>query len=106
MESTTYKERYLKAFEKRLLAFYETSKQVGETNDKQHYGIDVFIEAGIVSGLTNKEELQPIIDKHHWNVFKQTIQQRRQDLTINAAAEGKYSKLDSPAWERQGVKIK
>lgn len=106
MESAIYKKQYLKAFEKRLLAFYEASKQAGRTNEKQRYGIDVFIEAGIVSGLTNMDELQTTIDEHHWNVFGQTRQQRRLDLKINAAAEGDYSELDRPAWERQGVMIK
>ncbi len=39
---------------------------MGGTSEKERYGIDVFIEAGIVSGLTDKEELQPIIHHAVW----------------------------------------
>ena len=106
MESNIYKQRYMKAFEKRLAAFYEGCKTVGKVGEQAQHDIEIFIEAGIASGLTSKEELQPIIDHHHWAVFEKTLEQGRKDRVLNAAAEGNYSKLDKPTWERQGVKVK
>jgi len=106
MESAIHKQRYMKAFEQRLVAFYEKCKNVGRVSEQTQRDIEIFIEAGIVSGLTNKEELQPVIDNHHWAVFEKTLEQGRKDRVINTAAEGNYSKLDQPTWERQGVKIK
>ncbi|MEH6473876.1 MAG: hypothetical protein V7752_21860, partial [Halopseudomonas sp.] len=106
MESTIhYKKRYMKAFEQRLVAFYEKCKNVGQVSEQAQRDIEIFIEAGIVSGLTDKEELQPIIENHHWAVFKKTLEQGRKDRVLNDAAEGDYSKLDQPTWERQGIKI-
>jgi len=105
MESTIHKQRYMKAFENRLVAFYEDCKNMGQFCKQTQRDIEIFIEAGIVSGLTNKEELQPIIDNHHWVVFEKTLEQGRKDRVLNDAAGGDYSKLEQPTWERQGVKI-
>ena len=106
MESSIYKQRYIKAFEKRLVAFYEGCKTVDQVSEQAQHDIEIFIEAGLISGLTNKDELQPIIDHHHWEVFEKTLGQGRVDRILSAAAMGDYSKLDLPTWERQGVKIK
>jgi hypothetical protein len=106
MDSTIHKQRYMKAFEKRLAAFYEGCKNTGQVSVQTQREIEIFIEAGLVSGLTRKEELQPIIDHHHWAVFEKTLEQGRKDRVLNAAAEGDYSKLEQPTWERQGVRIK
>lgn len=96
----------MKAFEQRLVVFYEGCKEAGQVSEQTQRDIEIFIEAGIVSGLTSKEELQPMIDSHHWAVFEKTLEQGRKDRVLNAAAEGDYSKLEQPTWERQGVKIK
>lgn len=105
MESTIHKQRYMKAFEQRLVAFYEGCRNAGQISEQTQRDIETFIEVGIASGLTNKEELQPIINHHHWAVFEKTLEQGRKDRVLNAAAEGDYSKLDQPTWERQGIKI-
>jgi len=101
----TPKQKYLRAFAQRLLAFYSDTDLAGKADEKARYGIEVFIEAGIVSDLITKEELQPIIDRHHMDVFGRTIEQQRQHRGLEAAAEGDYSEFDRPAWERQGVTI-
>ena len=96
----------MKAFEQRLFTFYEGCRNAGQVSEQAQHDIEIFIEAGLVSGLTSKEELQPIIDHHHWAVFEKTLEQGRMDRVLNAAAVGNYSKLDQPTWERQGIKIK
>ena len=42
------------------------ASKLGGINEKERYGIAVFIETGIVSGLTGSEELQPMIHHAVW----------------------------------------
>ena len=94
--------RYLAKLATKLKAFYQAQQQEREGNialtatSTAKNQLDGFMEAGLISQLVNKADLQKTVDEAHFDVFKMTLSERSKQLTEETEAELDWSLYDAP----------
>lgn len=88
---------------KHLLNLFYGTKDLNSSYRKHlDHKIQGYIEAGIISNLIKKEELQKIIDDEHYSIFKMTRKERREKLKLNTnGPEIDWSIYDIPTVQRR-----
>ena len=88
---------------KHLLNLFYGTKDLNSSYRKHlDHKIQGYIEAGIISNLIKKEELQKIIDDEHYSIFKMTRKERREKLNLRTnTPEIDWSIYDIPAIQRR-----
>ena len=88
---------------KNLLNLFYGTKDLNSSYRKHlDHKIQGYIEAGIMSEIITKEELQKIIDDEHYSIFKMTRKERREKLNLRAnTPEIDWSIYDIPAIQRR-----
>jgi len=85
-----------------LNLFYGTRDLNSSYRKHLDHKIQGYIEAGIISDLIKKEELQKIIDAEHYSIFKMTRKERREKLNLSTKSpEIDWSIYDVPTIERK-----
>ena len=85
-----------------LNLFYGTKDLNSSYRKHLDHKIQGYIEAGIISNLIKKEELQKIIDDEHYSIFKMTRKERREKLNLRTnTPEIDWSIFDTPAFQRK-----
>ena len=85
-----------------LNLFYGTKDLNSSYRKHLDHKIQGYIEAGIISNLIKKEELQKIIDDEHYSIFKMTRKERREKLNLRTnTPEIDWSIYDIPAIQRR-----
>lgn len=86
-----------------LLSLFYGTKDLNSSYRKHlDHKIQGYIEAGIISDLITKEELQKIIDDEHYSMFKMTRKERREKLNLRTnTPEIDWSIYDIPAIQRR-----
>ena len=94
--------KYLAKLAAKLRDFYTAQHQEQEANikltatEKAKSQLDGFMEAGLISQLVNKADLQKTVDEAHFDVFKMTLSERSKQLTEETEAELDWSLYDAP----------
>lgn len=99
------KEGYISVLEQRLNRFYISIRDYGKTDAEVSSGIEAFMEAGLLLGAVTRAELDSLIELQHKTVFGMSLGERQQSEKLEAHAQGNYVSFDTPAWQRQKVKI-
>ena len=88
---------------KNLLNLFYGTKDLNSSYRKHlDHKIQGYIEAGIMSEIITKEELQKIIDDEHYSIFKMTRKERREKLNLRTnTPEIDWSIYDIPAIQRR-----
>lgn len=88
---------------KHLLNLFYGTKDLNSSYRKHlDHKIQGYIEAGIMSEIITKEELQKIIDDEHYSIFKMTRKERREKLNLRTnTPEIDWSIYDIPAIQRR-----
>lgn len=108
MNTNEIRARFIAEFEQRLMSIYRQSEAGIDPSPKERHIFDGFMDAGLVTGLVTKSELQAFIDERHLLVFDMTIAERRalrKQKEGMAIEEEDYSSYDTPAWIRKGVHL-
>ena len=94
--------KYVSGMRNLLNLFYGTKDLNSSYRKHLDHKIQGYIEAGIISNLIKKEELQKIIDDEHFSIFKMTRKERREKLKLNIhSPEVDWSIYDIPAIKRK-----
>ncbi len=94
--------KYLAKLAAKLRDFYTAQHQEQEANikltatEKVKSQLDGFMEAGLISQLVNKADLQKALGEAHFEVFKKTRDERRKQLTKETGAKLDWSIYDEP----------
>jgi hypothetical protein len=93
--------KYVSGMKNLLNLFYGTKDLNSSYRKHLDHKIQGYIEAGIISDLITKEELQKIIDDEHYSIFKMTRKERREKLKLSIQSpEIDWSIYDVPTIER------
>ena len=94
--------KYVSGMRNLLNLFYGTKDLNSSYRKHLDHKIQGYIEAGIISNLIKKEELQKIIDDEHYSIFKMTRKERREKLNLRTnTPEIDWSIYDIPAIQRR-----
>ena len=95
------KKEYLQSCYEQLVKVFNLTMQ-HKKDDKQKFRTEGFIHAGKALGVISHEEAVAIMEKAHFDVFEQSIDQRRNRKTsLKAAiARGDDNFINIPAYER------
>lgn len=108
--STELRKRFLEQLKQRLLSVYRQSEQQRTPSARERFQLEGYMDAALETGLIEQEVLQAFIHQVHFDVFGQSIQERR-DLRKSRGdylkePDSNYESYDSPTWKREGVEIK
>ena len=94
--------KYVSGIKNLLNLFYGTKDLNSSYRKHLDHKIQGYIEAGIISDLITKEELQKIIDDEHYSIFKMTRKERRKKLKLRSnGPEVDWSIYDIPTVHRR-----
>lgn len=94
--------KYVIGMKNLLNLFYGTKDLNSSYRKHLDHKIQGYIEAGIISEIITKEELQKIIDNEHYSIFNMTRKERREKLKLNKnGPEIDWSIYDIPTVHRR-----
>jgi hypothetical protein len=94
--------KYVSGMRNLLNLFYGTKDLNSSYRKHLDHKIQGYIEAGIISEIITKEELQKIIDDEHYSIFKMTRKERREKLKLKTnGPEIDWSIYEIPAIQRR-----
>lgn len=96
---------YFEIFRTRLERFYQDTKLKGVSDITEKQCLEAYCQAGLAARITTKSELEQHINEVHHAVFGLSIEQRATQSKFKTMENGDFKHLDTPAWERMGVKI-
>lgn len=92
--------QFLDDVSKQLEQFYQDMKLKRKMDQQQKSRIEGFMFAGTRLGLTDKNELNTLMEKVHFNVFGLSITERRLKSLKNEQEEVDWSFYDIPITQR------
>lgn len=108
MKTQEVRARYMTGFEQRLMSIYRQAAAGIEPNAKERDLFNGYMDAGLVTGLVTKDELQALIDQRHQSMFGMTIAERRRlqkkPPGLDFDAED-YAFYEVPTWMRKGIRL-
>ena len=95
------KQEYLYSCYSQLFAVFELAKEL-KKDDKQKFRTEGFIHAGRALGVISEEEAIKVMEQAHFDVFGETIDDRRKRKASikEAVAKGDDDFINIPAYER------
>jgi hypothetical protein len=94
--------KYIDGMKDRLRRFYSISDIKSDHRKMLSHDLDGYMEAGLLTEILDKRELQSIIDEQHIAVFGLTRQERRLETKSNLeTAPDNWDKYDTPAIDRR-----
>lgn len=69
------------------------------------FGIEAFMEAGIIIGVVTHTVLEEAIERQHMSIFGMSLIERYEHIKEEAQLRGNYEFFDRPAWERMGKQL-
>ena len=92
---------FLNEVEKRLTRLFKASREGYKSLDSERHRLEGFINAGVFLGLTTNAEIRQLMERTHQSVFKQSIEERRNQQSTSWSAESiNYDYYDIPTFER------
>ena len=102
LNSHYQKLKYIDGMKDRLRRFYSISDTKSDHRKMLSHELDGYLEAGLLTEILDKRELQSIIDEQHIAVFGITRQERRLDTKSNLeTAPDNWDKYATPAIDRR-----
>jgi hypothetical protein len=102
LNSHYQKLKYIDGIKDRLRRFYSISDTKSDHRKMLSREIDGYMEAGLLTEILDKRELQSIIDEQHIAVFGITRQERRLETKSNLeTAPDNWDIYDTPAIDRR-----
>lgn len=97
--------QFINDVSKQLESFYHDLKLKRKMDQQQKHRIEGFMFAGTRLGLTDKQELNELMEKAHFSVFGLTITERRLKSLKNEQEEIDWSFYDTPITQRGADKM-
>ncbi len=95
------KQKYLHEIENNFFRLFSNAREGYRTPDQERYRLQGFIRAGVFLGLVTNTEVEKLMEAVHFSIFKQTIQQRRENRDADWLDESiDYAVYDRPAFAR------
>lgn len=92
---------FLASVKRQLRDFYQDMKLTGRANAIQKARIEGYMLAGVQMGLTDNQTLHTLMINVHYDVFGQSIEQRKLNYALEYCAQGGWDIYDSPAYGRK-----
>ena len=92
--------QFLEDVSSQLEQFYQDLKLKRQMDQQQKHRIEGFMFAGTRLGLTDKEELNSLMETVHFNVFGLSITERRLKSLKNEQEDVDWSFYDIPITQR------
>ena len=96
-----YRRRYLARLRTLLKEFYELADEGSTAHTGAKNKLDGFIDAGKASFIVNNADLRKLIDHVHYDVFKMTREERKEQ-SADSELVVDWSTYDEPAVFRNG----
>ena len=91
-----YRRRYLARLQTLLKEFYELADEGSTAHTRAKNKLDGFIDAGKASFIVNNADLRKLIDDVHYDVFK-TTREERKEQSADSELVVDWSTYDEPA---------
>lgn len=96
-------ERYFQSLENKIRGIFLMLKRGHQVPDEEKKYVEGFMHAALQLELATRDELDALMESVNQQVFGMSIEERRAKYRDRPLSKG--SALDTPTWQRQGIKL-